>query len=133
MISQFQKRNTNQKTVINEAQSSLSSSLHMLKRPRPDSSSDSSDSFDEDTDEYGDESTNKKIHNVSGIVAPEVYHQKNKKKRQRLIDKSTSTLTPSATKGSSSTTTTTSTTSIKRVAFADEKATNKKDDQFVHH
>ena len=68
------KRNTNQKTVINEAQSSLSSSLHMLKRPRPDSSSDSSDSFDEDTDEYGDESTNKKIHNVSGIVAPEVYH-----------------------------------------------------------
>ena len=49
----------------------------------------SSDSFDEDADEYGDESMNQKISNVSGIVAPEVYQQK--KKRRRLADKGTST------------------------------------------
>ena len=84
------RRNTNQKTVMNEAQSSLSSSIHMLKRRRSESSeSDSSDSFDEDADEYGDESMNQKISNVSGIVAPEVYQQK--KKRRRLADKGTST------------------------------------------
>ena len=106
-----QKRNSNQKTVVNEAQSSLSSSLHMLKRPRADSSSDS-DSFDENTDEYGDESTNKKIHNVSGIVAPVVYHQK--KKRQKLIDKSTSTAAASN--------------NVKRVAFVDDSKNSKKDD-----
>ena len=76
---------------MNEAQSSLSSSIHMLKRRRSESSeSDSSDSFDEDADEYGDESMNQKISNVSGIVAPEVYQQK-KKKRRKLADKGTST------------------------------------------
>ena len=60
-----QRRNTNQKTVVNEAQSSLSSSIHMLKRRR-ESSSDSSDSYDDDVQEYGDESTNTKISNISG-------------------------------------------------------------------
>ena len=85
------RRNANQKTIVNEAQSSLSSSIHMLKRRRSESSeSDSRDSFDEDADEYGDESMNQKISNVSGIVAPEVYQQK-KKKRRKLADKGTST------------------------------------------
>ena len=59
-----QRRHTNQKTVVNEAQSSYSSSIHMLKRRR-ESSSDS-DSFDEDAEEYGDESMNTKIKNISG-------------------------------------------------------------------
>ena len=99
------RRNANQKTVVNEAQSSLSSSIHMLKRRRSESSdSDSSDSFDEDADEYGDESMNQKISNVSGIVAPEVYQQK-KKKRRRLADKGTST---------------TNNVGPKKVVFADE-------------
>ena len=37
----------------------------MLKRRR-ESSSDSSDSYDDDVQEYGDESTNTKISNISG-------------------------------------------------------------------
>ena len=76
---QLPRRNTNQKTVVNEAQSSLSSSIHMLKRRRPDTSESDSDSFDEDAEEYGDESMNQKISNVSGIVAPQVYQQKKKR------------------------------------------------------
>merc|ERR550534_2001088 len=75
----------------------------MLKRRRSESESDSSDSFDEDADEYGDESMNQKISNVSGIVAPEVYQQK--KKRRRLADKGTSTANAVG---------------PKKVAFADE-------------